>query len=117
MTTKKKGRGRPRKEKLLSAELTTSKTKEVFDIKTGYVTKIEEEESTFPKDFSVSIDNATLDGEVRIQMEGSSELRQSFLANAYLDNPKFREFINDVVIRAARTKANRISVELNSIVN
>jgi hypothetical protein len=121
-TEKKRGRGRPKKATQPQTSVTTTKTKEYYDIATNEIVKEEitelvKEEPNFPKDFTIVIDNETPNGEVRFSKEGDSSLAQSFLANAYLDNPEFREFINDIVVRAARTKANRISVELNSIVN
>lgn len=128
MTTKKRGRGRPKKKQSLTSQ-TSSSTPKFFDIKTGSIAKVQPEEAqeeqavkqpiakdVLSKDFSILIDNETVNSDVRFIEEGDTDVRDLFLADFYLRDYRFREFINGIVVMAAREKANRINSELRSLV-
>lgn len=121
-TEKKRGRGRPKKVWSNTNKQTSASTKEFYDIGTNAIVKLSEEgfelqqpKSRFNGDFSILIDNAE-NGELKINRNGNASFIDTFLANSYLDNQEFRDFINGIVVSAAQKKATRISVELESIV-
>lgn len=135
MTTKKRGRGRPKKtekpiEKSLAMKYLENTRKEL-GIPTNEVAlsnnlklarTLEAHETTheglktvFEGDFSISIDNETHDRGVRFVKSGDNGLAEIFLADYYLENNDFRLFINSIIIRAARQKTAKLSLELDSL--
>lgn len=113
-TEKKKGRGRPkkvtdsRKETVLAYDITTNKMVEIEE-------PLEKAEKSLYKDFSITIDNATPNGDVRFIEEGNKEIRALFLSDFYLNDVDFRNFINKIITDAAREKANNLANTLQSI--
>lgn len=138
MTTKKKGRGRPKKTESAAPKSGIQKylerKQEYFDVKTGEfvgaqnldlareLSNSEVEKTNVPKtetvleaDFSILIDNETADNDVRFIQSGDEGLAEVMLAQHYLENFDFRIFINSIITRAARIKADRLTSELDSL--
>lgn len=136
MTTKKRGRGRPKKtekpaEKSLPSKYLEKRHEQYFDIKTGEVTTVdnsnlaraleahnpirEEVKTVMEADFSIRIDNETHDRGVRFIKKDDHGLAEIILAKHYLEDFEFSQFINGIIIRAARMKADKLTLDLELI--
>lgn len=136
MTTKKRGRGRPKKTEKPAEKSPVAKYLENARQNLGIPTNevalsnnlklardleahkpiSEKVQTVMEADFSILIDNETHDRGVRFVQNGDEQLGEIMLAEYYLENCDFRTFINSIIIHAAKMKTNRLTLELESIV-
>ena len=114
MTDKKRGRGRPKKNQV--------KKKEYYDISTGEVVEVAEQEpkeepipevENIVPDFDLSITGGN--GSYNISLKGELGLAASHIGKAFLNEEKFRNLIIQSLREAARHRINIVTNEINNL--
>lgn len=120
MTTKKPARKRPSRAKAKSPAAPQGK---YYDIATGkvydapeeaFVTEIKTEH--FDSNFIVKLHDGNFAGAAEMKLEGDPELASKKLAEHYIINEPFRDFINSIINAALAKQADSIKKQLSSII-